>query len=82
MQPKGQAINKFILGEKEVEGKNARFTYDRGNYAITELVSEEEQNVIYKSRNSQEAYHKWNVYIGRKKERVPRNQENKKQENK
>ena len=29
----------------------------------------ENKNVIYKSRNAQEAYTKWNVYIGRKKER-------------
>lgn len=73
MQAKGPVINKFVLGEKEVEGKNARFTYDRGSYSIIEVVSEEEQNLIYKSRNSQEAYTKWNVYIGRKKERAPRN---------
>lgn len=67
MQAKGSTINKFVLGEKEVEGKNARFTYDRGSYSIIETVSEEEQNVIYKSRNSQEAYTRWNVYIGRKR---------------
>ena len=79
MQAKGSTINKFVLGEKEVEGKNARFTYDRGSYSIIETVSEEEQNVIYKSRNSQEAYTRGTVYLGRKKERTPRNQDANKQ---
>ena len=35
-------------------------------------VRNEEKNVIYKSKNAQEAYTKWNVYIGRKKERPQR----------
>ena len=43
--------------------------YDKGWYSITDIVGEE-RNVIYKSRNAQEAYMKWNVYIGRKKERT------------
>ncbi|MGN0414241.1 MAG: hypothetical protein ACI4FX_01970 [Agathobacter sp.] len=63
-----QAIHKFILGSKELEGKTAEFQYDKGWYSITDIVGEE-RNVIYKSRNAQEAYMKWNVYIGRKKER-------------
>jgi hypothetical protein len=63
-----QAIHKFVLGSKEVEGKQAEFQYDKGWYSIAELEGEE-RNVIYKSRNAQEAYMKWNVYIGRKKER-------------
>jgi hypothetical protein len=63
-----QAIHKFVLGSKEVEGKQTEFQYDRGWYSIAEIVGEE-RNVIYKSRNAQEAYMKWNVYIGRKKER-------------
>lgn len=66
-----QAIHKFILGSKELEGKNAEFQYDRGVYTITDVVGEE-RTVIYKSRNAQEAYTKWNVYIGRKKERPQR----------
>jgi hypothetical protein len=63
-----QAIHKFTLGQKEVEGKLAEFWYDKGWYSIVE-VEGEERNVIYRSRNAQEAYMKWNVYIGRKKER-------------
>jgi hypothetical protein len=63
-----QAIHKFTLGQKEVEGKQAEFWYDRGWYSIVELEGEE-KNTIYRSKNAQEAYMKWNVYIGRKKER-------------
>ena len=63
-----QAIHKFVLGSKEMEGKTAEFQYDKGWYSITDIVGEE-RNVVYKSRNAQEAYMKWNVYIGRKKER-------------
>ena len=66
-----QAITTFMLGEKELEGKNAQFQYDKGWYSITDIVGEE-KNVIYKSKNAQEAYTKWNVYIGRKKERPQR----------
>ena len=43
--------------------------YDRGWYSITDIIGEE-RNTIYKSKNAQEAYMKWNVYIGRKKERM------------
>lgn len=68
-----QAIHKFVLGSKELEGKTAEFQYDKGWYSITDIVGEE-RDVIYKSKNAQEAYMKWNVYIGRKKERpVPEN---------
>ena len=63
-----QAIHKFVLGNKELEGKVAEFQYDRGWYSITDILGEQ-RNTIYKSRNAQEAYLKWNVYIGRKKER-------------
>lgn len=63
-----QAIHKFVLGNKELEGKTAEFQYDRGWYSITDIVGEERETV-YRSRNAQEAYMKWNVYIGRKKER-------------
>lgn len=66
-----QVITTFVLGEKELEGKNAQFQYDKGWYSITDIVGEE-KNVIYKSKNAQEAYMKWNVYIGRKKERSQR----------
>lgn len=66
-----QSIHKFVLGNKELEGKIAEFQYDRGVYTITDIVGEE-RSVIYKSRNAQEAYMKWNVYIGRKKERPQR----------
>ena len=68
MAQQQQAIHKFVLGSKELEGKTAEFQYDKGWYTITDIVGEE-RNVIYKSRNAQEAYMKWNVYIGRKKER-------------
>lgn len=66
-----QAITTFMLGEKELEGKNAQFQYDKGWYSIIDIMGEE-KNVIYKSKNAQEAYTKWNVYIGRKKERLQR----------
>lgn len=66
-----QVISTFTLGEKELEGKNAQFQYDKGWYSIVDIVGEE-KNVIYKSKNAPEAYTKWNVYIGRKKERPQR----------
>ena len=66
-----QAITTFMLGEKELEGKNAQFQYDKGWYSIIDIIGEE-KNVVYKSKNAQEAYTKWNVYIGRKKERPQR----------
>ena len=70
-QKDGQVINSFVLGTKELEDKNAQFQYDKGWYSITDIIGEE-KNVIYKSKNAQEAYMKWNVYIGRKKERPQR----------
>ena len=70
-QKDGQVINSFVLGTKELEDKNAEFQYDKGWYIITDIIGEE-KNVIYKSKNAQEAYTKWNVYIGRKKERPQR----------
>lgn len=63
-----QVINTFVLGTKELDDKTAEFQYDKGWYSITDIVGEE-KNVVYKSKNAQEAYTKWNVYIGRKKER-------------
>ena len=36
-----QAIHKFTLGTKELEGKNAEFQYDKGWYSITDIVGEE-----------------------------------------
>ena len=30
-----QAIHKFVLGNKELEGKTAEFQYDKGWYSIT-----------------------------------------------
>lgn len=66
-----QVINTFTLGTKELEGKNAEFQYDKGWYSIIDIMGEE-KNVVYKSKNAQEAYTKWNVYIGRKKERPQR----------
>lgn len=71
---KQQNINRFTLGEKEIEGKPAEFTYDQGNYSIA-YVEDGERSVIYKSRNAQEAYLKWNILIGRKKERARRDSE-------
>lgn len=71
-----QTVHKFVLGNKELEGNTAEFQYDKGWYSITDIVGEE-RNVIYNSRNAQEAYMKWNVYIGRKKERpIPENRKN------
>lgn len=64
-----QTIHKFVLGNKEVEGKAAEFEYDRGWYSISEVTGDQRE-IIYKSKNAQEAYMKWNVYIGRKKERA------------
>lgn len=72
-----QNIRKFVLGGKEFEDKKAEFSYDRGWYSITDIVGEERKE-LYRSRNAQEAYMKWNVYIGRKKERPIR--ENHKEE--
>ena len=69
----GQVINTFTLGTKDLEEKTAEFQYDKGWYSITDIVGEE-KNVIYKSKNAQEAYTKWNVYIGRKKERPQRSE--------
>ena len=63
------AIHKFVLGTKDFDDKQSEFMYDRGWYSITDIVGEE-RNIIYKSRNAQEAYLKWNIYIGRKKERL------------
>lgn len=71
MSQQSQAINRFTLGTKELEGKEAQFQYDKGWYSIVDIIGEE-KNVVYKSRNAQEAYTKWNVYIGRKKERPAR----------
>ena len=68
MAQQQQAIHKFVLGNKEFENKNSEFQYDRGWYSITDITGEERE-VIYKSKNAQEAYMKWKVYIGRKKER-------------
>ena len=70
-QQQSQAINRFTLGTKELDDKVAEFQYDKGWYSIVAIVGEE-KNVIYKSKNAQEAYTKWNVYIGRKKERGPK----------
>lgn len=66
-----QVINSFVLGTKELDDKNAEFQYDKGWYIITDIIGEE-KNQVYKSKNAQEAYTKWNVYIGRKKERPQR----------
>ena len=51
-----QAIHKFVLGNKELEGKTAEFQYDKGWYSITDIVGEE-RNVIYKSRKNSDADH-------------------------
>lgn len=72
-QQQSQVINRFTLGTKELDDKVAEFQYDKGWYSIVDIVGEE-KSVIYKSRNAQEAYLKWNVYIGRKKERAQRSE--------
>ena len=33
-----QVINKFMLGSKDLEGKNAEFHYDKGWYSIVDIV--------------------------------------------
>ena len=70
-----QVINTFVLGTKELDEKTAEFQYDKGWYIITDIVGEEKSQV-YKSKNAQEAYIKWNVYIGRKKERPQKVEKN------
>lgn len=74
-----QAIHKFVLGTKELEGKIAEFHYDKGWYSIVDIIGEEKE-VIYKSKNAPEAYMKWNVYIGRKKERMSSEERRKQRE--
>lgn len=69
----GDNLRTFVLGNKELEGKVAEFQYDKGWYTIVDIVGEE-KSVVYKSKNAQEAYTKWNVYIGRKKERPSKTQ--------
>lgn len=64
-------LKSFTLGHKDLEGKVAEFLFDRGTYTIVDIVGEE-KTVVFKSRSAQEAYTKWNVYIGRKKERPQR----------
>ena len=66
-----EIIKTFVLGNKELDGKTAEFQYDHGWYTIFDIVGEE-KTVVFKSKNAQESYTKWNVYIGRKKERVQR----------
>lgn len=78
-QQKEPAIHTFVLGNKELEGKTAEFRYDHGWYSIIDIVGEA-RDVIYKSKNAQEAYMKWNVYIGRKKERPERPERAERQE--
>ena len=36
-----QAVNKFVLGSKELEGKNAEFQYDKGWYSIMLSINRE-----------------------------------------
>ncbi len=72
-QQQSQVINRFTLGTKDLDDKVAEFQYDKGWYSIVDILGEE-KSVVYKSRNAQEAYLKWNIYIGRKKERAPRNE--------
>ncbi len=74
-QQNNQPIKTFMLGTKELEEKTAEFHYDRGWYSILDVVGENKTQV-YKSKNAQEAYQKWNVYIGRKKERPQKQQQN------
>ena len=45
-------VHRFVLGTKELEGKNAEFQYDKGWYSITDVVGEE-RNTFYRSRNAQ-----------------------------
>ncbi len=66
-----EIIKTFVLGNKELEGKTAEFQYDHGWYTIYDIVGEEKM-IVFKSKNAQESYTKWNVYIGRKKERPQR----------
>ena len=63
-----QAIHKFVLGNKELEGKTAEFQYDKGWYSITDIVGEE-RNVIYKSGS---LYEMERIYRPQKRETVIR----------
>lgn len=65
------AIKTFVLGSKGLDGKTAEFQYDHGWYTIFDIVGEE-RTIVFKSKNAQESYNKWGVYIGRKKERPVR----------
>ena len=44
-----QAIHKFVLGNKELEGKTAEFQYDKGWYSITDIVGENPRHLSRKS---------------------------------
>ena len=57
-----EIIKTFVLGNKELDGKTAEFQYDHGWYTIFDIVGEE-KTVVFKSKNAQESYTKWNVYI-------------------
>ena len=41
-------VNKFVLGNKELEGKTAEFQYDRGWYSIVDIIGEEKNIVFFK----------------------------------
>ena len=64
-----QAIHKFVLGNKELEGKTAEFQYDKGWYSITDIVGEE-RNVIPQCAGS--LYEMERIYRPKKRETVIR----------
>lgn len=59
----------MYLEIKNLKERQWNSNMTKAGTALRIFIVGEERNVIYKSRNAQEAYMKWNVYIGRKKER-------------
>ena len=53
MNKMSQVINKFVLGEKELEGKMAEFQYDRGWYSITDIIGEEKNVIQFKDERNE-----------------------------
>ena len=51
-----QAIHKFVLGNKELEGKTAEFQYDKGWYSITDIVGEEHYQTAMKVQQMLQKY--------------------------
>ena len=74
------AIHKFVLGTKDFDDKQSEFMYDKGWYSITDIVGEE-KNIIYKSRNAQEAYLKERLTPEERKRQREERYEKKREQN-